>query len=143
MTTPVRSLDDFFPTYLALLQAGDADGLGLLYAEEAVFTSIGGPQGDSWSVGRAQIVAGLAEGLRDFQVVAETPPMTPFDIRGGTLAARLGIFEAKVRPRTGGAEIQLTVQAFEVLTLSPTAGWQYLSDQTQVLEITTTPPRQT
>ena len=41
MTTPVRSLEDFFPTYLALLEAGDADGLGLLYAEQAVLTSFG------------------------------------------------------------------------------------------------------
>ena len=33
MTIPVWSLDEFFPTYLALLKAGDADSLGLLYAD--------------------------------------------------------------------------------------------------------------
>jgi len=124
VTTPVRSLEDFFPTYLALLEAGDADGLGLLYAEQAVLTSFGGPQGTTWSVGRERIVA-------------------PYDLRGGTLAGRLGTFESMIRPRAGGPETRLTVQAFEVLALSPTEGWQYLSDQSQVLTITTTPPRPT
>ena len=143
VTTPVRSLDDFFPTYLALLQAGDADGLGLLYADEAVLTSFGGPQGTTWSVGRAQIVAGLAAALKDFEVVTEVPSTTPYDLRGDNLAARLGTFESTIRPRAGGPETQLTVQAFEVLALSPTEGWQYLSDQSQVLTITTTPPRPT
>lgn len=143
MTTPVRSLDDFFPTYLALLQAGDADGLGLLYADQAVLTSSGGPQGTTWSVGREQVVAGLAAALKDFQVVTEVPSTTPYDVRGDTLAARLGTFESTIRPRAGGPETQLTVQAFEVLALSPTEGWQYLSDQSQVLTITTTPPRPT
>lgn len=139
----MRSLDDFFPTYLALLEAGDADGLGLLYAEQAVLTSFGGPQGTTWSVGRDAIVAGLAAALQDFQIVTEVPSPTPYDVRGGTLAGRLGTFESTIRPRAGGSETRLTVQAFEVLALSPTEGWQYLSDQSQVLTITTTPPRPT
>lgn len=143
MTTPVRSLDDFFPTYLALLVAGDAAGLGQLYAERAVLTSFGGPQGTTWSVGRDEIVAGLAAALKDFEVVSEEPSTVPYDVRGGTLAGRLGIFESTIRPRAGGPEMQLTVQAFEVLALSPTAGWQYLSDQSQVLKVTTTPARPT
>jgi len=143
VTIPVRSLDDFFPTYLALLEAGDADGLGLLYAEQAVLTSFGGPQGTSWSVGRDQIVAGLAAALKDFEVVIEVPSTVPYDLRGGTLAGRLGTFESTIRPRAGGPEAQLTVQAFEVLALSPTDGWQYLSDQSQVLKVTTPPPHQT
>jgi len=143
VTTPVRSLEDFFPTYLALLEAGDADGLGLLYAEQAVLTSFGGPQGTTWSVGRERIVAGLAAALKDFRIVTEVQSTTPYDLRGGTLAGRLGTFESMIRPRAGGPETRLTVQAFEVLALSPTEGWQYLSDQSQVLTITTTPPRPT
>ena len=35
------------------------------------------------------------------------------------------------------------MQAFEVLALSPTDGWQYLSDQSQVLKVTTPPARRT
>ena len=139
----MRSLEDFFPTYLALLEAGDADGLGLLYAERAVLTSFGGPQGTTWSVGRERIVAGLAAALKDFRIVTEVQSTTPYDLRGGTLAGRLGTFESMIRPRAGGPETRLTVQAFEVLALSPTEGWQYLSDQSQVLTITTTPPRPT
>ena len=143
MTTPVWSLDDFFPTYLALLEAGDADGLGLLYAEQAVLTSFGGPQGTSWSVGRDEIVDGLSSALKDFEVVIEVPSTVPYELRGGTLAGRLGTFESTIRPRAGGPEAQLTVQAFEVLALSPTDGWQYLSDQSQVLKVTTPPARRT
>jgi hypothetical protein len=143
VTTPVRSLDDFFPTYLALLEAADVDGLGLLYAEQAVLTSFGGPEGTTWSVGRDEIVAGLAAALKDFEIVVEVPSSVPYEVRGGTLAGRLGTFESTIRPRAGGPETQLTVQAFEVLALSPTAGWQYLSDQSQVLKVTTLPARRT
>lgn len=142
MTPPVRSLDDFFPTYLALLEAGDADGLGLLYAERGVLTSSGGPEGTTWSVGRDEIVAGLAAALEDFEVVVEVPSTEPYEIRGD-LAGRLGTFESTIRPRAGGPETRLTVQAFEILALSPTAGWQYLSDQSRVLAVTTTPGRPT
>ena len=74
----MRSLEDFFPTYLALLEAGDADGLGLLYAEQAVLTSFGGPQGTTWSVGRERIVAGLAAALKDFRIVTEVQSTTPY-----------------------------------------------------------------
>jgi hypothetical protein len=143
VTIPVRSLDDFFPTYLALLESGDAEGLGLLYTEQAVLTSFGGPEGTTWSVGRNEIVAGLAAALKDFEVVIEVPSSTPYELRGDTLAGRLGTFRSTVRPRAGGPETQLTVQAFEVLALSPTAGWQYLSDQSQVLAVTTRPARPT
>ena len=111
-----------------------------MYAEQAVLTSFGGPQGTSWSVGRDQIVAGLAAALKDFEVVIEVPSTVPYDLRGGTLAGRLGTFESTIRPRAGGPEAQLTVQAFEVLALSPTEGWQYLSDQSQVLKVTTPHP---
>lgn len=137
MITPVRSLDDFFPTYLGLLEAGDAVGLGDLYTEHAVLTSFGGPEGTSWSVGRTEIVAGLAAALAHYRVVIETPPSTPWDVRDGTSAARLGIFTSTVEPRAGGDPVVMTVQAFEVLRLSPTGGWQYLSDASQVLSVTT------
>ena len=96
MTTPVWSLDDFFPTYLALLEAGDADGLGLLYAEQAVLTSFGGPQGTSWSVGRDEIVDGLSSALKDFEVVIEVPSTVPYELRGGTLAGRRGTIESTI-----------------------------------------------
>ena len=107
----MRSLDDFFPTYLALLEAGDADGLGLLYAEQAVLTSFGGPQGTTWSVGRERIVAGLAAALKDFRIVTEVQSTTPYDLRGGTLAGRLGTFESTIGPRAGGLSSSATAAA--------------------------------
>lgn len=140
MTTPVTSLADFFPTYLALLEAGDAAGLGTLYTEHAVLTSSGGPAGTSWAVGRSAIEASLAAALKDYRVVNETEPTTPYEQRGAALAARLGTFVSTVTPRAGGPGAMLTVEAFEVLALSPTAGWQYLADQSRVVSITTLPP---
>lgn len=133
-------LADFFPTYLALLEAGDADGLGMLYTEHAVLTSSGGPIGTSWAVGRAAIVANLASALQSYRVDNETQPTTPYDRRGDNLAARLGTFVSIIRPRAGGPSATLTVEAFEVLALSPTDGWQYLADQSRVVSITTPPP---
>ena len=140
MTTPVRSLDDFFPTYLALLEAGDADGLGGLYTDDAVLTSSGGPAGTSWAVGRAEIVASLTAALAQYDIVTETPPAAPYDRRGDTLAARLGTFRSTIKARAGGPEAVLTVEAFEVLELSATDGWRYLADQSRVVSITTLPP---
>lgn len=135
----MTNLADFFPTYLALLKAGDAEGLGMLYTERAVLTSSGGPEGTSWAVGRSAIVASLASALQSYRVDDETPPSTPWDQRGD-LAARLGTFISTVTPRAGGPSATLTVEAFEVLRLSPTAGWQYLADQSRVVSITTTRP---
>ena len=143
MVTPVRSLDDFFPTYLQLLEAGDAAGLGELYTEHAVLTSYGGPEGTSWSVGRTEIVAGLAAALADYRVLIETPSTAAWDVRDGVRAARLGTFTSTIEPRAGGDQVVMTVQAFEVLELSPTAGWQYLSDASQVLTVTTNRGRPT
>lgn len=140
MSTPVTNLAEFFPSYLELLQAGDADGLGLLYTEQAVLTSSGGPAGTSWAVGRAAIVASLTEALQSYRVEDETEPTTPFDRRGDGLAARLGTFVATVTQRAGGPSARLTVEAFEVLALSPTAGWQYLADHSRVVSITMLPP---
>jgi hypothetical protein len=141
VNVPVTDLDDFVPTSLALLEAADADGLGALYAEDAVLTSSGGPAGTSWAVGRAAIVANLAAALQTYRVDHETAPTTPYERRGDHLAARLGTFVSTVSPRSGGPGATLTVEAFEVLALSPSAGWQYLADQSRVVSITTHPPR--
>ncbi|HEY5820517.1 MAG TPA: nuclear transport factor 2 family protein [Propionibacteriaceae bacterium] len=139
MPAPVTSLSDFFPTYLARLEAGDTEALGLLYAENAVLTSVGGPQGDEWCVGRDQIVASLAAALKRFTIVTETPPTSAYELRGNTLAARFGTFSSTAEPKAGGPSLHLTVDAIEVLALSPTDGWRYLADQSRVTSITTLP----
>lgn len=139
MTTPVTNLADFFPTYLDLLKGGDADGLGALYSENAVLTSSGGPTGSMWAVGRDEIVAGLAAALENYRVDDERELPSPYERRGGSLAARMVTFVSTITPRSGGPSATLTVEAFEVLALSPTAGWQYLTDQARVLSVTTPP----
>lgn len=134
-------LDDFFPTYRALLVAGDADALGALYTPTAVLTGTGGPEGTSWAVGRAQIVAQLAAALQQYQVLDETPPDVPFEVRDdGRHAARFGTFRSRIVPRSGGPTSVLTVEAFEVLARSATDGWRYLTDQSRVVSVTTPPP---
>ena len=137
MTFPVKSLDQFSSTYLAFLQAGDAQALGALYAEGAVLTSIGGPDGNTWAVGRHQIVAALREALTNYTVLTESPPSAAYELRGTNLAARYGRFTSTIQPKAGGPAVQLSVDAFEVLRLSPIEGWQYLADQSQVLPPTT------
>lgn len=136
MTAPVTDLADFFPTYLALLQAGDAQGLGTLYTEHAVLTSSGGPLGPSWSVGRTSIVANLTDALLEYRVDDETEPDAPYELRGRHLAARNGTFVATVTPKVGGPSVRLTVEAFEVLTFSPAIGWQYLADHARIVATT-------
>lgn len=140
VTYPVESLQDFFPTYLALLEAGDAAGLGMLYTKDAVLTSSGGPGGTTWAVGRDEIVATLAAALAQFTVDTETPPDRPYDLRGASLAARLGTFTSTFTPKAGGPATEMTVEAFEVLALSPVEGWQYLADQSRAVSVTTSPP---
>jgi hypothetical protein len=136
MTIPVWSLDEFFPTYLALLQTGDADSLGLLYAERAVLTSTGGPDGQEWAVGREQIVASLRAALQQYNFITETAATNDYELRGDSLAARFGIFQSTIAPKAGGPSMDLTVEAIEVYALSPTDGWQYISDQSRVVFIT-------
>jgi ketosteroid isomerase-like protein len=136
VTIPVWSLADFFDTYLALLEDGDAEGLGALYAEDAVMSTTGAA-GDSWAVGRDQIVAGLRQSLATARVVGETPPTTPYEMRGDDLAARFGTFESTVTIIATNRTVTLHVESVELFRLSPTAGWQYLADQTKILPLTT------
>lgn len=133
-------LDDFFDTYRAMLIAGDVEGLGRLYTENAVFSSIDGPDGDQWQVGREAIVAGIRDSLTHAKVRSETPPTTPYDRRGDDLAARFGTFEATAEPVGGGHEMNLTVRSIEIFAFDPVEGWRYLADETQILSITTTRP---
>jgi ketosteroid isomerase-like protein len=140
VTTPVHSLDDFFATYLALLKAGDVDGLGALYTEQAVMSTTGSPSGDTWAVGREQIVAGLRAALATATVDDEVPPTTPYERRGDDLAARFGTFRSTITEHATHQTVQLEVDAVELFQLSPTAGWQYLADQTRIVSITTPPP---
>ena len=137
----MTELADFFPTYLALLEAGDATALGALYTEDAVMTSTGGPTGDSWEVGRRQIVASLGLALHEFVIDSETPPPQAYHVRDDRLAARFATFRSTATPRAGGSPIVMTVDSTEVLALDPVAGWQYLVDQSRVVSVTTPPPR--
>ena len=143
MTIPVWSLNEFFPTYLALLKAGDARSLGELYAENAVLTSTGGPAGDEWAVGRDQIVASLSAALQQYNFETERASTNDYELRGDNLAARFGTFQSTIEPRAGGHSVHLTVEAIEILALSTTQGWQYISDQSRVVFITKTQTSQT
>ncbi len=135
ITIPVMSLDDFFPIYLELLRRGEVQALGRLYADDAVLTSTEGPEGTTWSVGRAQIVANLEDALRRYRVIDETPPDSPFDVRGN-LAARCGTFSSTIEPVHSGPRVTLDVEAFEVFSFTEADGWRYLADHTRVLSAT-------
>lgn len=137
-TAPVWSLDDFFGAYLALLEAGDAAGLGELYEDHAVLTSTGGPSGDTWAVGRDQIVAMFEQTLATVTIDGEVPPTTPYERRGDRLAARFGTFHSTVTDKQTGQTAHLTVEAVELLARSETLGWRYIADQTRIISITTT-----
>lgn len=137
MTIPVRSLDDFFGTYLGLLKAGDAERLGELYVPEAVVSVTGGPTGDSWAVGRRAIVDQFRDTFEEATIDDEIPPTSAYQRRGDDLAARFGTFRSTVTEKSTGQTIHLRVDSVEILRLSPTAGWQYLADQTHIVSITT------
>jgi ketosteroid isomerase-like protein len=136
-TAPVRSLDDFFGAYLAVLEAGDAAGLGDLYEDHAVLTSTGGPGGDTWAVGRDQIVAMFQQTLATVTIDDEVPPTSPYERRGDNLAARFGIFHSTVTDKQTGQTVHLTVEAVELLARSETMGWRYIADQTRIISVTT------
>jgi ketosteroid isomerase-like protein len=138
-SSPVWALEDFFGTYLALLEAGDADGLGALYTENAVLTSTGGPSGDTWAIGRDEIVATFRQTLAKITVDDEVPPKSAYERRGDQLAARFGRFHSTITDKQTGQTMELTVEAVELLELSETMGWQYIADQTRIISVTTPP----
>ena len=139
MTIPVRALDEFFAAYCALLEAGDAVSLGALYTQEAVISVSGAPSGDSWAVGRAQIVAQFQATFAVATIDREIHPTNRYERRGDDLAARFGRFRSTVTDKSSGGKVHLVVDSVEILRLSLIEGWQYLADQTHIVSITTTP----
>ena len=133
MTAIVESLEDFFPTYLDRLLAKDIEGLGALYSEGASLSSTRGPDGAFWAVGRDAIKDYLAAMARLYDVVSETPPTAAYQVRDDSLAWRHGCFTAFLTGRDEGPVRKVSVEAFEVLILSPVEGWQYLVDQSRDL----------
>jgi hypothetical protein len=139
VTIPVFGLDEFFATYTALLEAGDAVGLGALYTQAAVVSVSGAPSGDSWAVGRAEIVAQFQATFAAATIDRESKPTHRYERRGDDLAARFGRFRSTVTDKSSGAKLHLVVDSVEILGLSPNEGWQYLADQTHIVSITRTP----
>jgi hypothetical protein len=137
MTAIVESLEDFFPTYLKRLQTKDIEGLGALYSEGASLSSNRGPAGAFWVVGRDAIKEYLCKMLRIYDVVSETPVRAAYQIRNDTVAWRHGVFDAVFEEKHEGPVHKVSVEAFEVLILSPAEGWQYLVDQSCDVQVTT------
>ncbi|MFG1609666.1 YybH family protein [Actinoplanes sp. NPDC049265] len=135
MASPVRSLADFVSIYVERLKAKDIDGLGDLYAPGAVLSSARGQDDAFWAVGRDAIKDYLAVALRAYTVIEETPPTEDFDVWDGVLAWRRGVFTCVFADGAGTPD-RLSVEAVEVLMLSPAEGWQYVADLSRAQPVT-------
>lgn len=136
MIAPVRQLEEFTPIFHSLLRAEDAEGLGELYCENAVLTTVDGPFGDAWVVGRPAIVGMISSALSRYRMIEQSVVNSTIDHRGGDQAARFLTFESTVESKTDGDRFTMTVSAVEIFERRP--GWQYLADHSRVVSITRT-----
>lgn len=136
MIAPVMQLEEFTPLFHSLLRAEDAAGLGELYCDNAILTTVDGPFGDAWVVGRSAIVGMITGALSRYSMVEQAVVASTIDRRGDDQAARFMTFESTVQSKQGGNRFTMTVNAIEIFERRP--GWKYLADHSRVVSITRT-----
>lgn len=136
MIAPVLQLAEFTPIFHSLLRAGDAESLGELYADNAILTTIDGPFGNAWMVGRPAIVGMIAGALARYTMIEQSVVASAIDHRGDDQAARFMTFESTVESKQNGDRFTMTVNAVEIFERRP--GWQYVADHSRVVSITRT-----
>jgi hypothetical protein len=136
VTNPVKSIEDFFPTYLDLLKARDIESLGALYREDATLCSPQGLAGPIWAIGRKAIKEYFCSLPKTLQVIWESQPTESYNLHDDILAWRHCEFVAGFTESPEGLVREIHVEAFELLMWSSVEGWQYLVDQSRVLPST-------
>lgn len=134
MIPPVMQLEEFTPLSHSLLRAEDAEGLGELYADNAILTTTDGPFGDAWVIGRTAIVGMISEALSRFSMVRQRVLESNLEHRGDNEAARFLTFDSTVREKESGDQFTMTVAAVEIFERRP--GWKYLADYSRVVATT-------
>lgn len=136
MIPPVMQLEEFTPLFHSLLRAEDAEGLGELYADNAILTTTNGPFGDAWVIGRTAIVGMISEALSRYTMVEQSVLNSKIQRRGNDQAARFLTFASTVRAKEDGNQFTMTVSAVEIFERRP--GWMYVADHSRVVATTNT-----